>query len=67
MTVSRAKFKLALRFIKRFENQLRQDAIADAMCEESVGNFWKEIKKNNHQITYLYLHVLVMQLGKKRW
>ena len=47
MTVSRAKFKLALRFIKRFENQLRQDAIADAMCEESEGNFWKEVKKQS--------------------
>ena len=47
MTVSRAKFKLALRFIKRFENKLRQDAIADAMCEESEGNFWKEIKKQS--------------------
>ena len=48
MIVSRAKFKLALRFIKRFENQLRQDAIANAMCEESEGNFWKEIKKQSH-------------------
>ena len=47
MTVSRAKFKLALRFIKRFENQLRQDAIADTMCEDSEGNFWKEIKKQS--------------------
>ena len=47
MAVSRAKFKLALRFIKRFENQLRQDAIADAMCEESEGNFWKEVKKQS--------------------
>ena len=47
MMVSRVKFKLALRFIKRFENQLRQDAIADAMCEESEGNFWKEIKKQS--------------------
>ena len=41
MTVSRARFKLALRFIKRHENQLRQDAIADALCEDSVGCFWK--------------------------
>ena len=48
MIVSRAKFKLALRFIKRFENQLRQDTIANAMCEESEGNFWKEIKKQSH-------------------
>ena len=47
MAVSRAKFKLALRFIKRFENKLRQDAIADAMCEESEGNFWKEIRKQS--------------------
>ena len=45
MTVSRARFKLALRFIKRHENQLRQDAIADALCEDSQGKFWKEIRK----------------------
>ena len=45
MNSSRAKFKLALRYIKRHENQLRQDAIADALCDESEGNFWKEIKK----------------------
>ena len=41
MATSRARFKLALRFIKRHENQLRQDAIADAFCEDSGGNFWK--------------------------
>ena len=45
MTVSRARFKLALRFVKRHENQLRQDAIANALCEDSGGKFWKEIKK----------------------
>ena len=47
MSLSRAKFKLALRFIKRYENQLGQDAIAEAMCAESEGNFWKEIKKQS--------------------
>jgi len=41
MTISRARFKLALRFIKRHENQIRQDAIADALCEDSEGKFWK--------------------------
>ena len=45
MNCSRAKFKLALRFIKRHENQMRQDAIAEALCDESDGNFWREIKK----------------------
>ena len=45
MTTSRARFKLALRFIKRHENQLRQDAIASALCDDSDGKFWKEIKK----------------------
>ena len=45
MTVSRAKFKLALRYIKRHENMLRQDAIANALCDNSGGKFWKEIKK----------------------
>ena len=45
MTVSRARFKLAMRFIKRHEDQLRQDAIANALCNDSDGKFWKEIKK----------------------
>ena len=45
MNSSRAKFKIALRFIKRHENQMRQDAIAEAMCDSSDGNFWREIKK----------------------
>ena len=45
MSVSRARFKLALRFIKHNENQLRQDAIANALCDVSEGKFWKEIKK----------------------
>ena len=43
MTVSRARFKLAMRFIKRHEDQLRQDAIANALCNDSDGKFWKEI------------------------
>ena len=45
MTASRARFKLAMRFIKRHEDQLRQDAIANALCADSDGKFWKEIKK----------------------
>ena len=45
MSVSRARFKLALRYIKRNENQLRQNAIANALCDSSEGKFWKEIKK----------------------
>ena len=45
MVTSRAIFKLALRFIKSHEAQLRQDAIAESLCNDSEGNFWKEIKK----------------------
>ena len=45
MVVSRARFKLAVKYVKRHENQLRQDAIANALCEDSGGKFWKEIKK----------------------
>jgi hypothetical protein len=36
---------MALRYIKRHENQMRQDAIAHALCDNGDGNFWKEIKK----------------------
>ena len=45
MNSSRAKFKLTLRYIKRHENQMRQEAIANALCDDSEGNFWKEVKK----------------------
>ena len=45
MIISKARFKLALRFIQRHENQLKQDAIANALCDNSDGKFWKEIKK----------------------
>ena len=45
MNSSRAKFKLTLQYIKRHENQMRQEAIANALCDDSEGNFWKEIKK----------------------
>ena len=45
ITASRARFKLAMRFLKRHEDQLRQDAIASALCDDSKGKFWKEIKK----------------------
>ena len=45
MNSSRARFKLAIRYIKRHENQMRQEAIANALCEDGEGNFWKEIKK----------------------
>ena len=54
MNISRARFKLALRYIKRHENQMRQDAIAHALCDNGDGNFWKEIKKltpNNVPLT----------------
>ena len=44
MTVSRARFKLALRYIKKHENQLRQKAIADAMCEKVRENFGKKLR-----------------------
>ena len=43
--MSRARFKLALRFIKRHEDQLRQDTIANALCDDSEGKFRNEIKK----------------------
>ena len=65
MSISRARFKLGLRFIKRHENQLKQDAIADAMCNDGDGKFWKEIRKSL-QIMYPYLLALTMPLEKMR-
>ena len=45
MTVPRAKFKLALRYIKRHEYTLRKDAISNALRDNRGGKLWKEIKK----------------------
>ena len=43
MTVLRAKFKLALRYIKRHENIHRQDAIANALCF-NIGGKLEELR-----------------------
>ena len=40
------KIILAVRYIKSHDNQLRQDAIANIICDDSDVKFWKEINKN---------------------
>ena len=47
MTRSRARFKYALRNIKRRESQLRSDKLAELFAEKSPDKFWKEIRKIN--------------------
>ena len=39
-----ARFKYALRHIKRNENSLRRDALARKLQNNSVKDFWKEVK-----------------------
>ena len=45
MIISRARFLLALCFIRGHENQIRQNAIAQALCDDGEDHFQKEIKK----------------------
>ena len=47
MKMTKARFKYALRFIKRNENSLRRDAIARKFASKDPRSFWKEIKKIN--------------------
>ena len=61
MNCSRARFKLALHYIKRHENQMRQEAIANALCNNGDGNFWEKIK-NIGPTMYPWLPVLMMLL-----
>ena len=43
---AKARFKYALRYIKRHENQLRREALARKVVETSSRNFWKDVKKS---------------------
>ncbi len=45
MRTSRAKFKLAQRFVARNELQLRADALAKKFDNKDVKSFWKGVKK----------------------
>ena len=45
MKTTRARFKYAMRFIKRNENSLRSDAIAKKFASVNPLSFWKEIRK----------------------
>ena len=43
---AKARFKYALRYIKRHENQLWRDALAKKVIESSSHNFWKDVKRS---------------------
>ena len=45
---SRRRFKHALRFIKRHENELRKEAIAKKYCDNNPRAMWKEVNTINH-------------------
>lgn len=50
---SRLRVKYAIRFIKNHETQLRREALAKKMTENTSSNFWKEIKSINNTNTPL--------------
>ena len=50
---SKAKFKYALRHIKRNENVLRKEALAKKLSNLNVKDFWKEISKINNSKSVL--------------
>ena len=43
-----ARFKCALRYIKRNENTMRADSLARKLQNNNVNDFWKEIKSVNN-------------------
>jgi exonuclease III len=50
---SKARFKYALRFIKRNEANLRQESLARKMTNLGQDDFWKEVKLMNNSATPL--------------
>ena len=54
---SKARFKYALRYIKRNEAKMRQDSLARKMSQLDQVDFWKEIKVINNSRTSLPLSV----------
>ena len=50
-TQSRRRFKYALRFIKKHENELRKEAIAKKYCDNNPRAMWKEVNAiNNNKV-----------------
>ena len=43
---ARAKFKLALRFIKAHENECKRESMAKKLSSKSSAKFWKEVNKS---------------------
>ena len=54
MSRSRASFKLALRYCRQHEDQLRADACAKALDLHDAKSFWKNVKKVNSNKATLY-------------
>lgn len=54
---SKARFKYALRYIKRNESALRQESLARKMMNFDKEDFWKEIRVMNNSHTPLPLNV----------
>ena len=50
---TKARFKYTLRFIKRHEESLRKESLANKLCDFSHEQFWKEIKVLNNSRTPL--------------
>ena len=53
MKATRARFKYALRFIKRNESMMRADSLAMKLANNNDQEFWKEVKMLNNSRTPL--------------
>ena len=51
--VSNAKFKCAVRSVKRQENTMRADSLANKLHSKDLYDFWKEVKVMNNSKTSL--------------
>ena len=45
-----ARWKCAIRFIKKHENELRREALAKKLANYTNCKFWKEIKTINNSL-----------------
>ena len=50
---SKAKFKYALRYVKRHEAQMRKESLANKLSDMTPQAFWKEVKHINNSKTQL--------------
>ena len=65
MQKTRANFKLALRYCKQQELQLRADAHASSLRDKDPVKFWQSVKKDSNSKTTKYVGTVGDVTGEK--